>query len=75
MERTFTQMGDVVPKIINEVKESGIQFIDHVTSLLCVVVSIIQSICLSKLNGIMHPSIVFHRINDGLDNLMHWMKD
>jgi hypothetical protein len=75
MERIFAQMGDVVQKIINEVKQGGIQLIDHATSLLCVVASIVQSICLSKLNGIMHPSMVFHRIKDGLGNSMHWMKD
>jgi hypothetical protein len=30
-------MGDVVQKIMNEVKKGGIQLIDHATSLLCVV--------------------------------------
>jgi len=32
-------MGDVMQIIINEVKEGGIQFIDHATSLLHVVAS------------------------------------
>jgi hypothetical protein len=35
----LAQMGDVTQKIINEVKEGGIQLIDHATSLLCVVAS------------------------------------
>jgi hypothetical protein len=30
-------MGDIVQKIINEVKESGVQLIDHTTSLLRVI--------------------------------------
>jgi hypothetical protein len=37
MEIFFAQMGDVVQKIMNEVKKGGIQLIDHATSLLCVV--------------------------------------
>ncbi len=36
---TLAQMGDVMQRIIDEVKESGIQLIDHATSLLCVVAS------------------------------------
>jgi hypothetical protein len=35
----LAQMGDVMQKIINEVKEGGIQLIDHATSLLCAVAS------------------------------------
>ncbi len=52
-----------------------IQLIDHATSLLCVVASNVLSIHLSKVNGTMHPGMVFHHINDGLGNLMHQMKD
>jgi hypothetical protein len=75
VERTFAQMGDFAQKIINEVKKGEIQFINHATSLLCVIASIVRNICLSKLNGIMHPSMVFHHINDGLSDSMHMMKD
>jgi hypothetical protein len=64
-----------VQEIINEVKEGGIQLIDHATSLLCVVASNVQSIHLSKVNEIMHLNMVFHHINDGLGNLVHQMKD
>jgi hypothetical protein len=64
-------MGDVMQIIINEVKEGGNQFIDHTISLLCVVASNVWNIHLSKVNEIMHPSMVFHCINDGLNNSMH----
>jgi len=74
-KRALAQIGDVVQEIINEVKEGGIQLIDHATSLLCVVTSNVQSIHLSKVNEIMHLGMVFHHINDGLGNLMHQMKD
>jgi hypothetical protein len=32
-------------------------------------------ICLSKVNEVMHPDMVFHCVNDGLGNLVHRMKD
>jgi hypothetical protein len=34
MEKSFARMGDIMQKIINEVKEGGVQLIDHTTSLL-----------------------------------------
>jgi hypothetical protein len=37
MEKTLVPMGDVMQKIINEVNESGVQLIDHNTSLLSVI--------------------------------------
>ncbi len=33
-EKTLTRMGDIMQKIINEIKEGGVQLIDHTTSLL-----------------------------------------
>jgi len=36
-EKMFAQMGDIMQEIINEVKEGGVQFIDHTTSLLHVI--------------------------------------
>jgi hypothetical protein len=67
-------MDGVVQEIINEVKECGIQFIIHATSLLHVIASNVRSTCLSKVNEIMHPNMVFHHVNDGLSNLVHCMK-
>jgi hypothetical protein len=40
-----------------------------------VVASNVLSIHLSKVDGTMHPSMVFHHINDGLGNSVHQMKD
>jgi hypothetical protein len=37
MEKVFARMGDIMHEIINEVKEGGVQFIDHTTSLLHVI--------------------------------------
>ncbi len=68
-------MGDIMQKIINEVKESGVQFIDHTTLLLHVIGTNVRGICLSKANEVMHPNMVFHCINVGLGNSVHWMKD
>jgi hypothetical protein len=68
-------MGDIMQEIINEVKEGGVQLIDHTTSLLCVIATNVQSIRLSKVNEVMHPGMVFYYVNDGLGNSMHRMKD
>jgi hypothetical protein len=43
-------MGNVMQEIINEVKEGEVQFIDHSTSLLCVIATNVQGVCLSKVN-------------------------
>jgi hypothetical protein len=33
IEKTFVRMGDIMQEIINEVKEGGVQLINHTTSL------------------------------------------
>jgi hypothetical protein len=72
----LAQMDDIMQEIINEVKEGGVQLIDHTTSLLCVIVTDVRGICLFKVNEeVMHPNMVFHCVNDGLGNLVHQMKD
>jgi hypothetical protein len=68
-------MDDIMQQTVNEFKEGGVQLIDHITSLLCVIAIDVQGICLSKVNEVMHPSMVFHCVNDGLGNSMHQMKD
>jgi hypothetical protein len=68
-------MGDIMQKIINEVKEAGVQFIDHTTSLLHVIAIDVRGICLSRVNEVMHLDMVFHCVNDGLSNSVHRMKD
>jgi hypothetical protein len=68
-------MGDIMQEIINEVKKSGVQFIDHTASLLCVIATNVRGIHLSKANKVMHPNMVFHYINYDLGNSMHQMKD
>ncbi len=55
-------------EIINEVKEGGVQLIDHTTSLLRVIAINVQGIRLSKVNEIIHPNMVFHCVNTGLGN-------
>jgi hypothetical protein len=75
MEKTLVQMGDIMQEIINEVKEGGVQLIDHTTSLLHVIATNVRGIYLSKVNEVMHFDMVFHSINDGLVNSMHRMKD
>jgi Holliday junction resolvasome RuvABC ATP-dependent DNA helicase subunit len=37
MKKMFTRMGDIMQEIINEIKEGGVLFIDHTTSLLRVI--------------------------------------
>jgi hypothetical protein len=64
-------MGGIMQEIINEVKEGGVQFIDHTTLLLHVIVTYVRGIHLSKVNEVMHPSMVFHCVNDGLGNSVH----
>jgi len=69
MMKMFAQMNDVMQKIINEIKEGGVQFINHTTSLLCVIATYVQSIHLSKLNEVMHLDMIFLCVNDGHCNL------
>jgi hypothetical protein len=75
IEKTFARMGDIMQEIINEVKEGGVQLINHTTSLLRVMATDVRGIHLSKVNEVMHFDMVFHCINDGLGNSMHHMKD
>jgi len=75
MEKMFARMGDIMQEIINEIKKGGVQFIDHTTSLLRVIAIDVRNICLSKVNEVMHPNMVFHCVNDGLGNSVHQMKD
>jgi hypothetical protein len=75
MEKMFARMGDIMQEIINEIKKGGVQFIDHTTSLLRVIAIDVRNICLSKVNEVMHPNMVFHCVNDGLGNSVHRMKD
>ncbi len=75
MEKTIARMGDIMQEIINKVKEGGVQFIDHTTSLLHVTATDVRGVHLSKVNEVMHPNMVFHCVNDGLGNSVHRMKD
>ncbi len=67
----FIQMGDIMQEIINEVKEGGVQLIDHTTLLLHVIAPNVWGICFSKVNEVMHIGMVFHCVNDGLGNSVH----
>jgi hypothetical protein len=70
-EKTFARMVDIMQEIINEVKEGGVQLINHTTSLLRVIATNVQGIRLSKVNEVIHLGMVFPCVNDGLDNSMH----
>jgi hypothetical protein len=67
IEKTLSEMGDIMQEIINEIK-CGVQLIDHTTSLLCVIAIDVRDIHISKANEVMHPNMVFHCTNDGLGN-------
>ncbi len=56
MEKVLVRMGDIMQEIINEIKEGGVQLIDHTTSLLCVIATNVQGICLSKAIEVGIPS-------------------
>jgi hypothetical protein len=43
--------------------------------LLCVIAIDVWSICLSKVNEVMRPDMVFHCVNDGFGNSVYRMKD
>ncbi len=59
MEKALVQMVEIMQEIINEVKEDGVQLIDHATSLLRVI-AYVQGIHLSKVNEVVHLGMVFH---------------
>jgi hypothetical protein len=58
-EKTLARMGDIIQEIINEVKEVGVQLIDHATSLLHVIAIDVRGVHLSKASDVMHPNMVF----------------
>jgi len=68
-------VGDIIQEIINEVKEGGVQLIDHTTSFLRVIAIDIQNIFLSKVNEVMPFDMVFHCVNYRFNNSMHQMID
>jgi len=68
-------VGDVMQEIINEVKEGGVQLIDHTTSFLRVIAIDIQNIYLSKVNEVIPFDMVFLCVNYGFNNSMHQMID
>ncbi len=70
-EKMLVRMGDIMQEIIIEVKQGGVQLINHTTSLLCVIATDVRGIRLSKVNEVMHLGMVFHCVNDGLGNSMH----
>ncbi len=74
-KKTLVWMGDIMQKIINEIKEGGDQFINHTTSLLRVIATDVWGIHLSRANEVMHPDMVFHCVNDEFGNSVHRMKD
>jgi len=61
------RVGDIMQEIIIEAQEDGVQLIDHNASLLCVIAIDVRSICLSKVNEIMHFDMAFHCVNDELN--------
>ncbi len=64
----LARMGDIMGDI-NEVKEGGVQLIDHITSLLHVIATNVQGIRLPKVNEVMHLGMVFHCVNDGFGSI------
>jgi hypothetical protein len=56
-------------------KATNIKLYDHVTSLLSVIASNIQNIYLASVNESMHLGMVFSWVENGLKNVVNWLKD
>jgi len=55
---------------VNYKEGANIQLCDHVTSLLWIIASNIQSICLAQVNKSVHSINVFNQVENGLGNLV-----
>lgn len=72
MERTLTCLGPTIsPKNVR----SGVTFCNHATSHMRLVALNIWNICLTKVNESLHLGMVFQLVEDGIGNLVKWLKD
>jgi len=53
-------------EIAKECTQKGFTFCDHATSIMKIVASKIQNICLTKTNESLHMGMLLHHVDDGL---------
>jgi hypothetical protein len=75
MERALAQFITIMQEITNECKEGDVTFCEHATSHMRVLACNICKICLTKVNAILHPRLMLHRVEDGLGNKVKRLKD
>jgi len=62
-------------EIAKECTQRGFAFCDHATSIMKVVASKIQNICLTKTNESLHLGMLLYLVDDGLGYLVQMLKD
>ncbi len=75
MERSLTQLVTTMQEITNECKEGDVTLCEHATSHMRILACNIHNICFTKVNVVLHPRLVLHRIEDGLRNSVKRLKD
>jgi hypothetical protein len=75
VDRTFVCLCYTMQEIMNECSLRGVAFLDHANSFFIVVASEIWNICFTKANESLHPGLRLHRVDSGLGNFVHRLKD
>jgi hypothetical protein len=75
MERALAQLVTTMQEITNECKEGDVTLCEHAISHMKVLAYNIRNIHLTKAHGVLHPRLVLHRVEDGLENSVKRLKD
>jgi hypothetical protein len=75
MERAFAQLVITMQKITNECKEGDVTLCEHATSHMRILACNIRNIPFTKANVVLHPGLVLHCIENGLENNVKRFKD
>jgi hypothetical protein len=74
MERALTQLVTTMQEITNECKKGDVTLCEHATSHMRILACNIHTICLTKVNAVLHPRLLLHCIEDGLGNSANGLK-
>jgi hypothetical protein len=75
LDRTFICLCHTMQYITKECSLGGVALLDRANSLFIVVASDILNICFTKANESLHLGLRLHRVDDGVRNYVHRLKD
>jgi hypothetical protein len=75
MERALAQLVTIMQELANGCKEGDVTLCEHATSHMRVLACNICNMCFTKVNAVLHPRLMLHHIEDGLENSVKRLKD